>query len=110
MSRLTPGQSLSVMVPGDFLFRPVARLGEAHDEVGDPARRGDHSLDAAGRLGGFDDGVRAERVQLRRKLADEEVLPATSLADAANSADVLGTEAQPSFLAWKSRPWDAAEG
>ncbi len=63
-----------VAIARDLLLRSVPRLGLMHDQLPHAARRRHDALDAVRRLGGFDLGVRALRVQLLGILAEKEVL------------------------------------
>ena len=75
-----------VAVAGDLLLGAVARFRALDHQIGDASRRGDHALDPVGGLGGFHHRAGAERFELLRDLAEEEVLPATGLAQAMDGA------------------------
>ncbi len=83
-----------VTVAGDFLLSSVARLHAMDDEIGNPPRRGDHAFDPVGGLHRLNHRVGAERFELLRNLADEQVLPAARLAQAADSAQLGGFKGQ----------------
>ena len=70
-----------VAIAGDLLFRAVARLRPADDEIGDASWRRGHTLDAVGRFSGLDNGAGPKFLELFRELADEQVLAAACLSE-----------------------------